>query len=65
MDGYEVVVEGDSHGEFGKIRPPVEPWEEAGATWWVESWWDLPDSPAERASTLAETRRRLEAGPPR
>lgn len=61
MEDYDVVVEGDSHGDFGHVRPPVEPWREAGATWWVESWWDLPDSPQGRA----ETRRRLELGPPR
>ncbi len=59
MAGYDVVVEGDSHGGFGAVRPPVDPWEEAGATWWVESWWDLPDSPDGRA----ELRRRLELGP--
>jgi alkanesulfonate monooxygenase SsuD/methylene tetrahydromethanopterin reductase-like flavin-dependent oxidoreductase (luciferase family) len=61
MTGYEVVVEGDSHGSFGQVRPPVQRWADAGATWWVESWWDLPDSPEGRA----ETRRRLELGPPR
>ncbi|MBM6405496.1 LLM class flavin-dependent oxidoreductase [Phycicoccus sp. CSK15P-2] len=61
MDGYDVVVEGDSHGGVGDVRPPVDPWREAGATWWVESWWDLPDSDAGRA----ELRRRLELGPPR
>ena len=42
--GYDVVVEGDSHGSFGAVRPPVQQWADAGATWWVESWWDLPDS---------------------
>ena len=61
MDGYDVVVEGDGHGSFGTVRPPVEPWAEAGGTWWVESWWDLPDSPDGRA----ETERRLRLGPPR
>ena len=61
MEGYDVVVEGDSHGDFGSVRPPVQPWADAGATWWVESWWDLPDSPEGRA----ETRRRLELGPRR
>ncbi len=61
MDGYDVVVEGDSHGGFGSVRPPVGPWEEAGATWWVESWWDLPDDPEGRG----ELRRRLELGPQR
>ena len=61
MEGYDVIVEGDSHGEFGTVRPPVEQWADAGATWWVESWWDLPDSPEGRR----ELRRRLELGPPR
>lgn len=61
MDGYDVVVEGDSHGEFGAVRPPVRPWEDAGATWWVESWWDLPDT----AQGRAELRHRLEQGPRR
>lgn len=59
MDGYDVVVEGDSHGSFGQTRPPVQQWADAGATWWVESWWDLPDS----ADGRDETRRRLELGP--
>ncbi|MGL4175202.1 MAG: LLM class flavin-dependent oxidoreductase [Dermatophilaceae bacterium] len=61
MDGYDVVVEGDSHGGFGSVRPPVAQWEQAGATWWVESWWDLPDSLEGRA----ELRRRLALGPQR
>jgi alkanesulfonate monooxygenase SsuD/methylene tetrahydromethanopterin reductase-like flavin-dependent oxidoreductase (luciferase family) len=61
MEGYDVVVEGDSHGSFGQTRPPVQAWADAGATWWVESWWDLPDS----AEGRAETRRRLELGPVR
>lgn len=61
MDGYDVVVEGDSHGSFGDARPPVDAWAEAGATWWVESWWDLPDD----ASGRAELRRRLALGPRR
>ena len=43
------------------VRPPVQQWADAGATWWVESWWDLPDS----AEGRAETRRRLALGPQR
>lgn len=58
---YDVVVEGDSWGGFGDVRPPVEAWAEAGATWWVESWWDLPDTDEGRA----ETERRLTEGPRR
>jgi len=61
MDDYDVVVEGDSHGSFGVVRQPVQQWADAGATWRVESWWDLPDS----AEGRAETRRRLELGPRR
>ncbi|MGL5908780.1 MAG: LLM class flavin-dependent oxidoreductase [Phycicoccus sp.] len=61
MDGYDVVVEGDSHGGFGSVRPPVTQWQEAGATWWVESWWDLPEPP----DGGRELRRRLALGPRR
>lgn len=60
MDDYDVVVEGDSHGDFGRVRPPIESWADAGATWWVESWWDLPDSPEGRV----ELTRRIRLGPP-
>jgi hypothetical protein len=48
-------------GEFVQLSPS-EPaaWEAAGATWWVESWWNLPRGP----EGLAEVRRRVRAGPP-
>jgi alkanesulfonate monooxygenase SsuD/methylene tetrahydromethanopterin reductase-like flavin-dependent oxidoreductase (luciferase family) len=61
MEDYDVVVEGDSRGGFGSVRPPLQAWADAGATWWVESWWDLPDSPDGRG----ELRRRIEHGPQR
>ncbi len=60
-DEYQVCVEGDSYGGFGQVHGPVEPWESAGGTWWIESWWDLPDSPA-GVETLT---RRVERGPNR
>lgn len=60
-EDYDVVVEGDSHGEFGTTRPPVDAWADAGATRWVESWWDLPDSPEGRAELV----RRIDLGPQR
>lgn len=58
---YDVIIEGDSSGEF-LTRDPADPseWEAAGATWWIESWW----SRAGREH-LPEIRRRVEAGPPR
>lgn len=65
MTGYDVVVEGDSFGDFGTARPPVDAWAGAGATWWVESWWDLPAAPDQRPAAVTETRRRLAQGPPR
>lgn len=62
MDGYDAVIEADSHGSFTRLEPAEHTaWEQAGATWWVESWWDVPEGP----DGLAEVRRRVEAGPPR
>jgi alkanesulfonate monooxygenase SsuD/methylene tetrahydromethanopterin reductase-like flavin-dependent oxidoreductase (luciferase family) len=60
-DPFDVVVEGDSTGEFVQLDPP-DPgaWEAAGATWWVESWWSIERGDA----GLAEVRRRVQAGPP-
>jgi hypothetical protein len=59
---YDVIIEGDSSGEFVQRQPSdPAPWEAAGATWWIESWWSLERGEA----GLAEVRRRVEAGPPR
>jgi alkanesulfonate monooxygenase SsuD/methylene tetrahydromethanopterin reductase-like flavin-dependent oxidoreductase (luciferase family) len=60
-DGYDVVIEGDSTGEFVKSAGTPAEWEGIGATWWVESWWSVEPG----ADGLAEIRRRVEAGPPR
>ncbi len=59
--GYDVILEADSTGEF-ITREPVEPaaWADAGATWWVESWWTLERGDA----GLSELRRRIAAGHP-
>jgi alkanesulfonate monooxygenase SsuD/methylene tetrahydromethanopterin reductase-like flavin-dependent oxidoreductase (luciferase family) len=59
-DGYDVVVEADSSGEFIQLEGTPDDWARAGATWWVESWWSI--EPGEQG--LAEVRRRVEAGPP-
>ncbi|WP_431843779.1 LLM class flavin-dependent oxidoreductase [Calidifontibacter indicus] len=61
MEGYDVVVEGDSYGEFDAAKGAPSQWAEAGATWWIESWWDVPPGPA----GVAEITRRVAAGPPR
>jgi hypothetical protein len=59
-EGYERVVEGDTSREFVQLEGTPSDWEEAGATWWVESWWSIEPGPA----GLAEVRCRVEAGPP-
>lgn len=59
-DGYDVVIEGDSTGEFVKSAGTPEQWATIGATWWIESWWTLTPG----AAGLAELHRRVEAGPP-
>jgi hypothetical protein len=59
---YDVIIEGDSTGEFVQLKPPdPASWEAAGATWWIESWWSIERGEAGRA----EVRRRVQAGPPR
>ena len=60
-EGYDVVVEADSWGAFATLEPAgPAAWADAGATWWVESWWDVPAGP----DGVAELRRRVDAGPP-
>jgi len=59
-EGYDVVLEADSTGEFVKTELlPPDVWAEVGVTWWVESWWSLPFGPEGNP----ELRRRIEAGP--
>ena len=59
---YDVIIEGDSTGEFVQLKPPdPASWAAAGATWWIESWWSIERGEA----GLAEVRRRVQAGPPR
>lgn len=60
-EGYDVVLEADSYGGFLSTEPKDPAvWAQAGATWWIESWWSLERG----ADGLAELRRRLQTGPP-
>jgi alkanesulfonate monooxygenase SsuD/methylene tetrahydromethanopterin reductase-like flavin-dependent oxidoreductase (luciferase family) len=61
IEEYDVILEADSTGEFIR-REPAEPaaWADAGATWWVESWWTLERGEPGRR----ELSRRIAAGPP-
>ncbi len=58
--GYDVVLEADSSGEFVQRQGSPEEWADAGATWWVESWWSLEAG----TDGMAALRRRIAAGPP-
>jgi len=61
LDGYDIVLEADSYGGFRQMvstDPAV--WSAVGATWWVESWWDLDRTGANEKILLD----RLDAGPP-
>jgi alkanesulfonate monooxygenase SsuD/methylene tetrahydromethanopterin reductase-like flavin-dependent oxidoreductase (luciferase family) len=60
MDGYDVIVEGDTIGGWVEHVAPLDEWEAAGGTWWIESWWNVERGP----DGLAEVRRRIAAGPP-
>lgn len=60
-EGYDVILEADSYGEFITTEPSdPAAWVDAGVTWWVESWWNLDRS----AHGLGELRRRIQTGPP-
>jgi hypothetical protein len=59
---YDVVIQADSHGEFIELMPDDPAvWQDAGATWWIESWWTIEPG----LEGLAELRRRIDAGPRR
>jgi alkanesulfonate monooxygenase SsuD/methylene tetrahydromethanopterin reductase-like flavin-dependent oxidoreductase (luciferase family) len=61
-EGFDFVVEGETlAGDDGDAREKIGPLRDAGATWWLETRWDMPHGSEER---LTDVRRRIEAGPP-
>ena len=58
MDGYDVVVEGDSYGSFGSVRPPISAWD-AGPPGGSSRGGTCRTARRARSHTLAETPRRL------
>jgi alkanesulfonate monooxygenase SsuD/methylene tetrahydromethanopterin reductase-like flavin-dependent oxidoreductase (luciferase family) len=59
---YDIVVEGRTPGDDrGAASLIVQPWIEAGATWWIEALWPAPDQPTDPDGIL----RRIRQGPPR
>lgn len=60
-EGYDVIIEADSSGEFIQLNPSTpDAWAAAGANWWIESWWMIARNPQGRA----ELERRIRSGPP-
>lgn len=56
---FDIVMEGRTPGDDAdRARAIVQPWAEAGATWWLEAMWTEPNS-------LDDQRTRIEQGPPR
>jgi alkanesulfonate monooxygenase SsuD/methylene tetrahydromethanopterin reductase-like flavin-dependent oxidoreductase (luciferase family) len=56
--GYDVICEGTTPAGSGAEL--VRPWQEAGATWWIESDWSVA-----RQAVRDYAEERLSAGPPR
>lgn len=55
LASFDIVIEGRTPGDDpSTARATIQRWENAGATWWIESWWG-----AEEARI-----RRLRQGPP-
>jgi alkanesulfonate monooxygenase SsuD/methylene tetrahydromethanopterin reductase-like flavin-dependent oxidoreductase (luciferase family) len=58
LEAFDIVIEGrTSADDRAKAADEVQPWVEAGATWWIESDWSTFD--------VEPIRRRIEAGPPK
>ena len=58
---FDIVIEGETPGDDpARAVEIVQPWSQAGATWWIESLWSLTDAP----DGPTRLRRRLEQGPP-
>ena len=59
---YDIVAEGETPGDDAAAASAIlRPWQVAGATWWLESRWQLP----RETDTLTIVRERIAQGPPR
>ncbi|HEX9338132.1 MAG TPA: LLM class flavin-dependent oxidoreductase [Pseudonocardiaceae bacterium] len=55
----DIVLDGESPAEDGGST--VRPWTDAGATWWLETRWEMPHHSADR---MTQIRQRIDARPP-
>jgi hypothetical protein len=60
-DDLDVVIDGETPGDPAAAAAHVRPWAEAGATWWLETRWEMPHNSDER---MDQIRDRLACGPP-
>jgi alkanesulfonate monooxygenase SsuD/methylene tetrahydromethanopterin reductase-like flavin-dependent oxidoreductase (luciferase family) len=58
---YDVISEGETPSDPKRAAEIVQPWAEAGATWWMETRWAMPHDSDER---MREVEERIAAGPP-
>jgi len=59
---FDVLSEGETPaGDAEQAAATVRPWRDAGATWWMETRWEMPHDSAER---MREVEERIAAGPP-
>jgi alkanesulfonate monooxygenase SsuD/methylene tetrahydromethanopterin reductase-like flavin-dependent oxidoreductase (luciferase family) len=59
---FDIIMEGETPDDDPRQAAAiVKQWADAGATWWIESRWEVPRD----ADGLAMARRRLLQGPPR
>jgi hypothetical protein len=58
---FEIVVEGQTPGKGKRVtRTILQPWLDAGATWWNETMWEAMNQPGGAKSVL----KRIRQGPP-
>src|SRR5438477_390532 len=62
-EGFDVMSEGETPaGDPEQAAAIVRPWRDAGATWWMETRWEMPHDSDER---MRDVEARIAAGPPR
>jgi len=61
---FDIVMEGVTPGDDPvRAASIVQPWADAGATWWIEAMWDAVDD-MRRGTGREKVLRRIEQGPP-
>ena len=59
-EGFDVIAQGQTPASSDAASSIIQPWAEAGCTWWLETNWEMPHHVEER---MIQMRRRIAAGP--